>query len=252
VKRAFTLVEMLVAMAVLVVLMGMLFTIISEAQNAYSLADSNAQTYEKAHVLFEQLSRDLRSGLASSVPGREVPIWVAPAAGPGSHQPGAAPPQPNAVCLVSAGDPYNTSGLARTNKIRYSFHTYTLDLATYPNPFVVTRSIDPELTGSGPNTNWDFYTGTAANQTLPASGVPGWVTNSGSARALIGGVEMFAIEPYPATATGTRNVLPQAFTVTVTLVDERALALPAGPLRTERLNQSRRTFRKIIFVGGEG
>lgn len=255
-KRFFTLIEMLVAMAVLVILMGILFGVLSGSQNAYSLAETNAQTYERAHILFEQMSRDLRSAVACNLPGREIPIWVPPAAGAASYQPAADPPQSVALCLVSAGDPYNGDAVTRTNKIRYCFHTNTRTSGSppayvYANPYTITRSIDPERTASGPNANWNFYMRTAATETLGPNGVPDWVTNSGSARALIGGVEEFTIEPFPTTARGTRNVLPQAFTVTVTLVDERALALPDGPLKTERLAQSRRTFRKVIFLGGE-
>jgi len=242
----FTLVELLVGMVILVLLMGMLFSIIGGAQKAYSMADSNAQTFERAHVLFEQISRDLRSGVACSIPGREIPVWVAPA---GSHDPDPAGGlQPHLLCIVVAGDPYNDVGETRMNKVRYSFHRDTAGT----NPYVVTRSIDPDRAGSpaSPNAEWNFYGVTAANQGALTAGVPTWVVDSGNSRALIGGVEHIAIEPFPVSATGTRNVLPQAFTVTVTLVDERALALPE-PVRTERLDQSRRTFRKVVFVGGE-
>ncbi|MBN2450509.1 MAG: hypothetical protein JXR77_08965, partial [Lentisphaeria bacterium] len=137
---------------------------------------------------------------------------------------------------------------ARTNKVRYSFHYDPADAA---GMYAVRRSIDPEVNTSGnPNAGWGFYGTTAANETIGANGVPQWVSVSDARRVLVSGVEEFRIDPYPA-FTGTRNILPRAFVVNVTLVDERALALPE-PLRTQRLDQSRRTFRKIIFVGGEG
>jgi prepilin-type N-terminal cleavage/methylation domain-containing protein len=260
-RRAFTLIELLAAMAILVILMGMLFAIIGGAQKAYSLADSNAQIYEKAHVLFEQLSRDLRSAVASSIPGREVPIWIPPKASLAGYynpDPAVTPLQPDALCLVVAGDPYNDVGLTRLNKVRYRFH---IDPGQ-TNHHVITRSIDPDRTGASPgaaNTRWDFPGITKANEVL-SSGLPNWVTSSGNALALVGGVEEFTITPYPddpdpspvpPVRRGTRNALPQAFVITVTFVDERALTLP-DPLKTQRLDQSRRTFRKIIFVGGEG
>ena len=243
-RHGFTLIELMVAMVVLVVLMAMLFAIISGAQEAYSLADSNAMIYEKAHILFDQLSRDLRSAVTSDLKGREIPLWIAPA---GVHDPTDADKQ-DMLCAVVGGPMPNSVSKVGLVKVRYAFHTK----AGEPGANTVRRSCagDMVTTGPSPNPRWCFYGKTAANETTDSDGYPDWVEDSETRHPIIGGVEAFTIVPYPA-CSGTMNHLPQAFIVTLTLVDERALSLPE-PVRTQRLKESRRTFRKVIFIGGEG
>jgi prepilin-type N-terminal cleavage/methylation domain-containing protein len=234
-RRAFTLVELLVAMVVLVILMGMLFAIVGGAQNAYSLSDSNAQIYEKAHIVFELLSRDLRSAVASEIPGRQVPVWVNPAPDPTNVN------QRDLVCVVVAGEASDSTAVTRHNKVKYAFHTVAAQAGAYK----IARSSTDDTDASG----WTFYGVTQDGPDTDSDGIPDWVDTSEARQSVVGGVETFTIVPHPA-FTGTRNRLPQAFIVTLTLVDERALSL-AEPVRQQRLDQSRRTFRKIVFVGGE-
>ncbi|NLF18752.1 MAG: prepilin-type N-terminal cleavage/methylation domain-containing protein, partial [Lentisphaerae bacterium] len=64
--RAFTLVELLAALAVLVVMMFLLFRFISGAQQAWSAANARQEVYEKARVAMDLLTRDLQSAIACS------------------------------------------------------------------------------------------------------------------------------------------------------------------------------------------
>jgi type II secretion system protein J len=72
--RRFTLVELLAAMAVLVVMMYLLFRFISGAQQAWSLSTSSQEIYEKSRIALDLITRDLQSAVARSndVPGQHI------------------------------------------------------------------------------------------------------------------------------------------------------------------------------------
>lgn len=73
-RRCFTLVELLAAMAVLVVMMFMLFRFIAGAQRAWSAANASQELYEKARVAMDLITRDLQSAVAraNDVPGSDI------------------------------------------------------------------------------------------------------------------------------------------------------------------------------------
>lgn len=65
-QRHFTLVELLAAMAVLVLMMFLLFRFIAGAQQAWSVANSSQEVFEKARIAMDLITRDLQSALARS------------------------------------------------------------------------------------------------------------------------------------------------------------------------------------------
>lgn len=73
-RRAFTLVELLAAMAILVVMMFLLFRFISGAQQAWSAANASQEIHEKARIALDLITRDLQSAVARSddVPGFHI------------------------------------------------------------------------------------------------------------------------------------------------------------------------------------
>ena len=72
--QRFTLVELLAAMAVLVVMMFLLFRFIAGAQQAWSVATSSQEVYEKARIALDLITRDLQCAVAraNDVPGQHI------------------------------------------------------------------------------------------------------------------------------------------------------------------------------------
>jgi len=73
-RNGFTLVEMVVAMAVLVILMLLLFRFLAGAQQAWSLSKANTRVYENARVALELIRRELLTAVASNESGRQIPF----------------------------------------------------------------------------------------------------------------------------------------------------------------------------------
>jgi prepilin-type N-terminal cleavage/methylation domain-containing protein len=66
-QRGFTLAELLVAMAILALILGGVFTLQQEGLNAYLFGAARAETQQKVRVALERMTRDLRTGSAVTV-----------------------------------------------------------------------------------------------------------------------------------------------------------------------------------------
>ncbi|OPZ30402.1 MAG: hypothetical protein BWZ02_00787 [Lentisphaerae bacterium ADurb.BinA184] len=77
-RKPFTLVEVLVAMAVLAVMMLMLFRLFAAAQNVWSLSAASMRIYENARVATELMERDLQCVLIvdSIYNPDDVPFYI--------------------------------------------------------------------------------------------------------------------------------------------------------------------------------
>ncbi len=95
----FTLVELLAAMGVLVILMGVMFQLLSGAQRAWELVARNTEVYENARIVFDVISRDLESAVAwkDDIQGKDL---VFRQANPALVSPYASPD----LCFVSEND----------------------------------------------------------------------------------------------------------------------------------------------------
>lgn len=71
-RRRFTLLELLVAMAILILLLGMTMRILSAGQKAQTAVETSSRIYENARATLEIITRDLQSARASAINGEEI------------------------------------------------------------------------------------------------------------------------------------------------------------------------------------
>jgi hypothetical protein len=218
--HSFTLIELLAAMAVLVVVMGVLFQFFGSAERAWSRAETNTRIYESARIALGLITRDLQSAVASSRAGAEIPFYVWPGAGGGSGE------RLSFIARVET----NTEAKADLCEIVYAWKD------SGANAKELRRARDCDRTSSGVNTDWDFYGKTDA----------AWASTHAPLQTVIPGVTAFSlicIDRSGAVMSGTSNTLPAAVLVSLTLIDEKLLAAP--PVVQDR---SKRTFTKTIFL----
>ncbi|MCK5806103.1 MAG: prepilin-type N-terminal cleavage/methylation domain-containing protein [Lentisphaeria bacterium] len=234
-KRAFTMIELMVAMAVLVIMLGFIMQFIWKSQSLWSNTQENARVYENMQVFFQVVQSDLESARTSSIPSREIPFRIGPTIGSATD--------PNQLSFVSVDDP-NTSAETDLCEIHYAFHSATGK---------VTRSSVPDRTGGGANADWDFY-----GDTDTASNPPPWAasTSDGSAHTIIEGVRKFDIvaKALDGTTISPGTVLfvrPSVIQIRLELVDPAVytLGLPLShPKIVKMLENSRRTFCKTMAI----
>lgn len=78
ISRYFSLVELLIAMAILVIMMGFLFQFTIGAQRVFSASTSDSGAFEDTNLAFKLLDQDLKRMVfhsRSSYPGREIPMY---------------------------------------------------------------------------------------------------------------------------------------------------------------------------------
>ena len=74
--RAYTLVELLVAVAILVIMMGFLFEFIIGAQRIWSASEKKATSFDTAQVAMDVIETDLHNMQFSNEPGRTMPFYL--------------------------------------------------------------------------------------------------------------------------------------------------------------------------------
>ena len=258
-KRHFTLVELMAAMAVLVIMMGFLFKFIMSAQTLWSASERNARVYENAQVFFELIGRDLSGAFTSKVPGQEVGFWLGPEDGTDGSSDFLA-----FVAMVQATAPAKT-GVAEVH-YRGGKPLALADTDACRESYFIRRAVTEELVSGTPpsppnppavNAHWDFY----GKDDTDVS----WVGTCGTPAAdhlmeVIDGVEEIEVTCYPADSNSPMAEnkgyldLPRAVKITLTLVDQNAVdaATKKTPIDTVAFEKamvpSRRQFTKIIFL----
>ena len=74
-KRAFTLVEIMVTMAILVVMMSFLFQYVIGAQRIFTSSNRQAVLFDDAQIVLGLMENDLQNMVVSNEPGREIPMF---------------------------------------------------------------------------------------------------------------------------------------------------------------------------------
>ncbi len=77
-RHAFSLIELLIAMAILVLMMSFLLQFTNSARRIYTASSRHAATFEAGNLLFQYLDRDLKNLVfrdRESNPDREIPIY---------------------------------------------------------------------------------------------------------------------------------------------------------------------------------
>jgi len=76
--RRFTLIELMIAMAVLVIMMGFLFQFTISAQRLWSASNNNDVLFDQAQLCFDLLEKDFKGAIVqdgTSNPGRGIPYY---------------------------------------------------------------------------------------------------------------------------------------------------------------------------------
>ena len=74
-KHAFTLVEIMVTMAILVVMMSFLFQYVIGAQRIFTSSNRQAVLFDDAQIVLGLLETDLQNMVVSNEPGHEIPMF---------------------------------------------------------------------------------------------------------------------------------------------------------------------------------
>ncbi len=86
-KKAFTLVELMVAMAVLVIMMGFLFQFIISAQRLWSSSNADASVHTQAQIVFSMFENDLQNIIVKDDAGYGIPYLVRTDVGDSANYP---------------------------------------------------------------------------------------------------------------------------------------------------------------------
>ena len=230
VRRTFTLIEILAAMGVLVVLMGLLFNFLSEADQLWSITETNSRIYERAQIAFEVIGRDLQSAVASNVGDREIPFFV-----------GKSAPDPTVpdkwLVFVATVEPIDKAE-STLCEIGYDFHR---DATSGKKQLRRWRECDRKDDGTA-NADWDFFGQTSSST---------WATNftSFSPQVVIDGVEEIKLQCFnnagPIADDYNCTELPKGVRISLTLYDPKLKNAPDSVRK-----KSERMFSKFFFLGG--
>lgn len=143
--KHYTLVEIMIAMAILVIMMGFLFQFLNSAQRLWSSTEGSSNTFDQAQIFLQLLENDLRSALYSNdkeYPGHSIPMGVI--CGTGS-----APNQENILEKIFMVTPDSrAANEAGTYLVMYSVDNdeisrYLVDSAVGSDPMHFFYGLDP-------------------------------------------------------------------------------------------------------------
>jgi type II secretory pathway pseudopilin PulG len=253
-EKRFTLTELLVGTAILLIMMTMLFQILGTLTKGWSLARSNARVYERAQLVFDMVGRDFQTAIAGKQGGKDIYIWWGEGATFTDNK------------IVLASDPTNTlySRLLTSNTAANTVHFHMISLmneVSGEGPSEIHYCFDPDpLLGRTPtkgiiyravvkdndaNNQWDFLSNPNTWQSTPAW-PPAALPQPQYYFPLIDGVKDFRIK----VSYHNAGELPNAVMVSVTLIDTEGVAAATTPaLKDKRILASQRSFTKVFFLG---
>jgi hypothetical protein len=217
-RRYFSLPELIVAMTLLLLLMGLLFRFIVQAQKLWQLDETNARIYQNSRTIFNIVGRDLQGMATSDIAGREIYYTTSSA----STNRGA--------WVTTSGVGVADSDFSKLVEVGYS---------------VTGNSLERYMTSSGsvasPEVKWNFF------NTLPATwgGSSSW----GSSTELASGVESFTITFYDSSmskTTGDGKTKPAMALIEMELFDPDAI-VGSTVIATEK-ERTMRKMSKMIFL----
>lgn len=267
ISHRYTLVELLVAMAILVIMMGFLFQFVIGAQRIWNACEKTTSVFNSAEVTLNVMEQDLKSMRFSNDPGHTMPLY--------SYEKG------NLVAFVFFSDfisnAYNASPPDDITKV-----------GTYPVVFLYDKNAHKVYRYAIDQTNMSFRIGSSTNPiTIPnikvfyLYGIDPAInpdaffaefisvaTNNNNLSALAGcdclaeGVDDFKLDfsfPngkkngdawYEGTDANAAKLKPLAAKISIKLHDPEADADPNAPaaLTTDKINQTQRQFTKVVFL----
>ena len=223
-RQPFTVVELVVTVAVLIIMMGILVRFVTQAQLAWNQSRTNVRMYEGARLFFDVIGRDLQSMVTSDEPGQQINYTV-----DGSEL----PTDWFLAFVTVSGIGSKARDPSKLTEVGYSF---------------ANNEITRHMTRSGDGIqgyldDWDFSNAAASTWTIP--GDPGTESS-----VIISGVRSVSVEVWsgsPLTivddASDDTTKTPSRVTVTLSFFDPKM-----EPLPTAKQNESLRTITKTIFI----
>jgi hypothetical protein len=141
---------MMVAVTVLVIMMGILFRFIGQAQQIWTLDNANAEIYENARLFLDVLSTDLQSMVVSDINGQEIHYAPGPLAGNPNTGIGlstAPHPESNWILAFVTSSGLGTSSDDSSKLVEVGY------LLTSDSEVIRYMSTSDDFS----NGNWDFY-----------------------------------------------------------------------------------------------
>ena len=114
-RRAFTLLELLIAMALLSVMMMMLMQMVFQTQRLWRLNNATNRMFEQSRLVFDVVEHDLRSAYSSNITGKTTGFYI------GAPNPANAL-QGRLIVFVSTSDPHQEAACDLC-EVSYWFHT---------------------------------------------------------------------------------------------------------------------------------
>lgn len=242
----FTLVELLVGMAILLLMMGFLFQFVSGAQRIWLGSSRQAALYDQAQMFFSFLEEDLHGMLFKNEtewPGQGVPFYLDATA---AHT-------LNSLFFISRqsaelGSPPNNIEYCEAYPVIYSYDS--------PSKRVYRCVVNEAVSATPVLSPWDFY-GPAADPVQVQTRVTDLInaamalsrTEADGKILFLEGVNNLLVR----VALNATTHQPQAVWVTLTLYDAQAVkTLQENNAPAERIaaaiTESTRIFNKVIFL----
>ena len=237
-RQPFTVVELVVAVAVLIIMMGILVRFVTQAQFAWNQSRTNVRMYEGARLFFDVIGRDLQSMVTSNDSGQQINYTV---------DNGELPADWFLAFVTASGIGSRTTDPAKLMEIGYSFAGDEIT-RTMTRSGVHTNAhanVMVPSTGDGYFSDWDFLNASAGT----------WANAGTNAESSI-------------VISGVRSVSVEAWSDSLTIVDDAADDTTKAPIRVSvtlsffdpkmeplpevKQNKSLRTITKTIFINRGG
>jgi hypothetical protein len=235
-RQPFTVVELVVTVAVLIIMMGILVRFVSQAQFAWNQSRTNVRMYEGARLFFDVIGRDLQSMVTSDDLGQTINYSV---------DNGELPADWFLAFVTASGIGSRTIDPAKIMEVGYSFANNEITRTMTRSGVINVGGGPTGNNGAGYFADWDFLNASAGTWTNPG-------TNAESSVVI----------------SGVRSVSVQAWSDSLTVVDDAADDTTKAPIRVSvtlsffdpkmeplpesKQNKSLRTITKTIFINRGG
>ena len=257
-KHAFTLVEIMVTMAILVVMMSFLFQYVIGAQRIFTSSNRQAVLFDDAQIVLGLMENDLQNMVVSNEPGREIPMFYNK--GPYTDDEGHTKTY-HIIMMVTSGESTKLNNSEEETLVGYYLVIYCYceeDEKLYRVAIDNEHALGPTLDLKP----WDFYgldfvgdaTDTERNA-LIIKYASGMVKKMTSDYELMDAVSAFRIIPLnnddfvtSGANKGIAKVRPNAIKIELTLYDAEKVPKDLPDERQEELKkENARLFSKVIF-----
>ena len=248
-KHAFTLVEIMVTMAILVVMMSFLFQYVIGAQRIFTSSNLQAVLFDDAQIVLSLMENDLQNMVVSNEPGREIPMFYDKGTYSGKTY--------HILMMVTSGESSKLSASEEETLVGYYLVVYCY---SEEDEKLYRVAIDnKEALGETNLKPWNFfgldYAGTATSterQALIAKYASGMGTKMTSDYELIDAVSSFKVIPLDPDNFDSTNhfakVRPDAIKLELTLYDAEKVPKDLPEDRKKELKaENSRLFSKVIF-----